>query len=172
MHDDRTPALALKLPHPDNQLQEDVLRLREAIAALDAACAALAEGKASTQDMNSAVAGMQSSLNNLGVTITFIANTKVGVVNGLPGPDVTLKPVHLGLGPANGPSALVLQRDGAGRVSQVTTTVAGKACVQTLGYDSQGRVATVTTTYDGRTRTETYTYNAAGQVCGMTATEA
>ena len=170
MHDDRTPALALKLPHPDNQLQEDVLRLREAIAALDAACAALAEGKASTQDMNSAVAGMQSSLNNLGVTITFIANTKVGVVNGLPGPAVTLKPVHLGLGPANGPSLQTITRDGLGRIATLSTTVGGQVALQTLAYDAEGRLATVVTVYDGRTRTETLNYTG-GALSGLTAVE-
>jgi hypothetical protein len=35
MHDDKTPHLALPLPHPGNTLAEDALRLRAALAALD-----------------------------------------------------------------------------------------------------------------------------------------
>ena len=35
MIDDRTPAQALPLPHPQNLLQEDVPRLRQALALLD-----------------------------------------------------------------------------------------------------------------------------------------
>ena len=35
MIDDRTPAQALPLPHPQNLLQEDVPRLRLALALLD-----------------------------------------------------------------------------------------------------------------------------------------
>lgn len=172
--DERTPGLGLALPHPDNKLQDDVLRVRQALTALDAACESLAgilATKVDGADMAVAIANLQTSITNLGTTVTFLIGSKVGVVNGLQGPAVTLKPVHLGLGPANGPSALVLQRDGTGRVSKVTATVDGKASVQTLGYDGQGRVDTVTTTYDGRTRTETYTYTPEGRVAGMAATE-
>ena len=35
MIDDRTPYLDLPLPHPDNLLSEDVLRLRQAVVSLD-----------------------------------------------------------------------------------------------------------------------------------------
>ncbi|NCC85404.1 MAG: hypothetical protein EOM03_14930 [Clostridia bacterium] len=35
MIDDRTPYLDLPLPHPDNLLTDDVLRLREALVAVD-----------------------------------------------------------------------------------------------------------------------------------------
>lgn len=36
-----TPHLSLPLPHPDNLLQEDVLRIRDALTALDTKIAAL-----------------------------------------------------------------------------------------------------------------------------------
>lgn len=36
MDDERTPVLRLPLPHPDHLLVDDVLRLREALVAVDA----------------------------------------------------------------------------------------------------------------------------------------
>ncbi len=36
MNDERTPVLRLPLPHPDHLLVDDVLRLREALVAVDA----------------------------------------------------------------------------------------------------------------------------------------
>ena len=162
MQDDRTPTLNLTLPHPDNKLEEDVLRLRDALAAMDAACAELAEGKANAQDLTAAIAGLQTGINNLGTTVAFLTNSKVGVVNGQPGPAVTLKPVHLGLGPATGASAVTLTRDAQGRLQQIVSTVDGKPCVETLAYDAAGALTTVTTVYEGRQRVETLTYDAAG----------
>ncbi len=35
MNDERTPVLRLPLPHPDHLLSDDVLRLREALMAVD-----------------------------------------------------------------------------------------------------------------------------------------
>ena len=172
--DERTPGLSLALPHPDNKLQDDVLRVRQTLTAIDGACESLAgilATKVDGAEMASAIANLHNSITNLGTTVTFLTGSKVGVVNGLPGPAVTLKPVHIGMGPANGPSALMLQRDGIGRLSKVTTTVDGKACVKAIGYDDNGRMATVTTTYEGRTRTETYSYTPEGRLNGMAATE-
>ena len=174
MGDERTPSLGLQMPHPDNRLEVDVLRLRAAITALDAACETLAgvlETKVSAQELATAVAGLQGSINNLGTTVAFLTNTKVGVVNGLTGPAVVLNPVHLGLGPANGPSSIAVTRDAQGRLATVTTSVDGKNAVTTMTYDAQGRVGTVTTAYDGRTRTETITYSAQGLFASLAAVE-
>lgn len=174
MVDERTPGLALALPHPDNKLEDDVLRLRAAISAVDAACETLAgilETKVSAQEMATALGGLQTGLNNLGTTVGFLNGSKVGVVNGLPGPSVVLKPEHLGLGPANGPALVQITRDGQGRIATVNETVAGAVAVTTLGYDAQGRVSSQTTVYEGRTRTVVYTYNAQGQLATAEATE-
>lgn len=35
MRDDRTPNLSIPLPHPDNSLEEDVARLRDAFQRVD-----------------------------------------------------------------------------------------------------------------------------------------
>lgn len=174
MVDERTPGLGLQMPHPDNRLEVDVLRLREALRAVDGACETLAgvlETKVSTQELAAAVAGLQSSITNLGTTVTFLSNTKVGVVNGQAGPAVMLSPVHLGLGPANGPSSIAVTRDAQGRLATVTASVDGKNAVTTMTYDAQGRVGTVTTAYDGRTRTETITYSAQGLFASLAAVE-
>ena len=173
MTDDRTPALGLQLPHPQNLLEQDVLRLRAAFASVDSACdtlAALIEGRVTDAELAAAVAALQGSIGNLNTTVSFLTASKVGVVNGLPGPDVTLKPSHLGLGPANGPSLQTITRDGLGRIAMLFTTVGGQVALQTLTYDAEGRLATVVTVYDGRTRTETLTY-AGGLLSGVSAVE-
>lgn len=173
MTDDRTPALGLQLPHPQNLLEQDVLRLRAAFAAVDSACdtlAALIEGRVTDTELAAAVAALQGSIGNLNTTVSFLTASKVGVVNGLPGPAVTLKPSHLGLGPANGPSLQSITRDGLGRIATLSTTVGGQVALQTLTYDAEGRLATVVTVYDGRTRTETLTY-AGGLLSGVSAVE-
>ena len=173
MTNDRTPALNLALPHPQNLLQDDVLRLRDALGAVDSACdtlAALMETRVTDGELATAVAGLQGSITNLGTTVAFLTNTKVGVVNGQSGPAVTLKPSHLGLGPANGPSLQTITRDGLGRIATLSTTVGGQVALQTLTYDGDGRLSTVVTVYDGRTRTETLSYTG-GALSGLTAVE-
>ena len=52
MPDERTPVLRLPLPHPDHLLVDDVLRLREALMALDAQVA----DKAAANDVLSLLA--------------------------------------------------------------------------------------------------------------------
>lgn len=37
MIDDRTPYLSLPLPHPDNLMKDDVVRIRETVTGLDSA---------------------------------------------------------------------------------------------------------------------------------------
>jgi len=173
MTDDRTPALGLQLPHPQNLLEQDVLRLRAAFASVDSACdtlAALIEGRVTDTELSAAVTALQGSIGNLNTTVSFLTASKVGVVNGLPGPAVTLKPSHLGLGPANGPNLQTITRDGLGRIATLSTTVGGQVALQTLTYDAEGRLATVVTVYDGRTRTETLTY-AGGLLSGVSAVE-
>ena len=168
MTDERTPGLALALPHRGNKLLEDVLRLREALAAVDAAYAALQEvvaASVSQADHAAAVAQLQGAINNLSTTVSFMSGSKVGAVNGRPGPAVTLRPSDL-----QG-NAMSVARDGQGRVSTVERTVAGKTETTVITRDGQGRVQAVAITYDGKTRTETYTRNGVGQIAGMTATE-
>lgn len=121
---------------------------------------------ATKTDLADALADVESDIN----AVALLADGKVGTVNGQSGKNITLKPAHLALGPANGPSSVVLTRDGQGRIATVTRAVGGTNAVQVLSYDEQGRVGTVTTTYEGRTRTETMVYDANG-LLSITATE-
>ncbi len=62
MIDDRTPYLDLPLPHPDNLLSEDVLRLRQAVVSLDTGFQEQAALVAET--LNSQAASMTTALSN------------------------------------------------------------------------------------------------------------
>ena len=171
--DQRTEALGLPLPHIDNWHEDDVPRLREAIAAIDLACASLAAILATKADggsMTAAVSALQAAVIGLEGAVESMSSEKVGSVNGQPGPSVTLTPEHLALGPANGATAMSVERDGQGRVWRITSTVGGAQALQTIDYAAGGGVQTITTTYKGRTRVETYTYED-GRFAGMTAEE-
>lgn len=65
MVDDRTPGMGLSMPHPDNKLEQDVLRLRDALSALDSACTALTNSmlsKVEASELAAAIAGLQGSI--------------------------------------------------------------------------------------------------------------
>ncbi|MDA8455261.1 hypothetical protein M4R22_10860 [Acidovorax sp. GBBC 3334] len=170
--DERTPGLGLALPHPGNKLEVDVLRVRQALTAIDAACESLAgilAAKVDGAEMAAAIANLQASITNLGTTVNFLSNHKVGVVNGLSGVAITLLPEHIKLGPANGDSAATYTYDG-GRVATVSRTVNGHAAVTTYTYDG-GRVTRIQTSYRSRVRTVTLTYDGNGRVIETAATE-
>lgn len=172
--DDRAPKTGLPLPHPDNDLGADVLRLRQALGSIDtllaAAQAALqlksdADGVARlAQRLTDADAALQTQISQL-------AAQKVQQVNGKPGPDVTLAPADLGMvpnRPTDGASAATLARDAQGRISKVSYTLQGKAGQAALAYDAQGRVASVQTTWDGQAATVALARDAAGLLTGFT----
>ncbi|WP_158284133.1 LamG domain-containing protein [Azospirillum sp. TSO22-1] len=55
IHDDRTPTLGLPLPHQDNELSDDVQRIREAVTGLDAHAQAVGLGVGALQDASAKV---------------------------------------------------------------------------------------------------------------------
>ena len=62
VYDDRTPYLDLPLPHADNELEDDVFRVREAFAALDAAHAGeREERKNADASLSEALAGEEQA---------------------------------------------------------------------------------------------------------------
>ncbi|MBJ2144199.1 hypothetical protein JC796_25950 [Delftia acidovorans] len=166
MAEQQTPGYGLPLPAPDNQLEQDVLRLVAAFQQLDG----------ELQRIDLAVAAraiateMQASLQAVQQGIAQLTTGKVASVNGVAGVAITLKPEHLALGPANGPTQTTITYDGAGRVSSIVETRDGQPATTTMAYNGDGTVASVTTLYRGRTRTETYAY-AGGKVSGISATE-
>ena len=166
---DVTQHMALPLPHPENDLEDDVLRLRDALSAVDNelhSLRGLVEAAASTEALMAAI----DTLGNAVAGVAELAEGKVSTVNGQSGVDITLLPEHLRMGPAQGASAMAIERDGQGRTWRVTTTLNGMPAVQTIVYTEGGAVQTITTTYKGRTRVETYSY-AAGVFAGMSAEE-
>ncbi len=97
--DERTPGAQFQLPHPQNKLEDDVLRLRHAIQSVDALLVDIVtqlQGKALGSDLNTAVNALQQGINNLSGTVTYLEQNKVGVVNGKPGPAVELTPADIG----------------------------------------------------------------------------
>ena len=173
--DNITEHLGLPLPHPDNDLEDDVPRLADALAAVDSAVHAaqqLLATKADADAVAQALADLDTAVQHLASTKANASSlaAKVGSVNGLTGTAITLLPEHLQLGPANGASAMAIERDGQGRPWRITTTEGGEPAVQTITYALSGNVQSITTTYKDRTRVETYSY-VGGVFAGMTAEE-
>lgn len=78
MIDQKTPNLLLPLPHPANELSDDVLRLRDALAAIDAAVFEKADAAATI----AALAG-KATLANVATAITDLVDSSPGTLNTL-----------------------------------------------------------------------------------------
>lgn len=66
MVDELTPHAGLPLPHPSNSLEDDVLRLRDALMGVDAALQSIAGDKAATDDaIDAATAARQAITDRL-----------------------------------------------------------------------------------------------------------
>lgn len=169
--------LGWELPHPNNTLDVDVVRIRNALNAADAAVtAARADAKtqadANAKTASDAIAALQKTVTDQGKDVSALKTGKVASVNGISGESITLKPENLSLGPANGATSCTLTYDSSGRISKMTESILGQTATTTITYDASGRVSSVATVYMKRTRTEIYAYDAAtGRVTGITATE-
>ena len=164
---DTTPALGLPLPHPNNPLGADVLRLREAMQAVDAAVLTVQQAvaqKAGNAEVTAALLQLQLAVSGLGTG-------KVASVNGVIGVNITLTPAHLSLGPANGPASCTYSYDEAGRITHMTQSIQDHMATTALSYDPAGRITQKQTAYRGRVRTEAITYDEAGRVQSVSATE-
>ena len=171
---DTTTTQGWPLPHPNNKLEDDVLRERQALQAVDAAMQAVqetVETKADSQATLQTFDWLQDAVEALANDVAALGTGKVTSVNGVSGTNIVLLPEHLKLGPANGPSSSSITYDAQGRISTMTQQINGKAATSTLGYDAQGRVALVQTTYNGRQRTETVEFDTQGRPTATTATE-
>lgn len=175
--DNRTQVHNLPLPHPDNKLEDDVQRLRDALTAIDSLLQSI-EQRLSTKSEAATVSAISANLNQTinGLTerMVQVESGKVSQVNGQAGPSVQLTPAHLGMlpnQPTDGPNAGTLTRDAAGRITQIAATLEGEPCISALGYDGQGRLSTVETTYRQKRRIETLVRDAAGRITGVNAQE-
>lgn len=164
---DTTTALGLPLPHPSNTLGADVLRLREAMHAVDAAMLAVQQAV----EQKASDAEVADALGQLHLAVSALGTGKVASVNGVAGVNITLTPAHLSLGPANGPASCNYSYDEAGRITQFTQSIQDHMATIALSYNQAGRIAQKQIAYRGRVRTEVFTYNEAGRVQSVAATE-
>lgn len=162
-----TEGLGLPLPHPNNLLAEDVLRLREALTAVDVALSAVQKAVEQKADGNQ----MQLVLQQLQLAVSSLGTEKVTSVNGVNGVNITLRPEHIDLGPANGPENITYEYDEAGCITQVTQSIKGQNAVTAYSYDGQGFITQIQTSYRGRMRTQIFTYNEIGNLMQCVASE-
>lgn len=169
-----TQAMGLPLPHPNNFLAEDVLRLREVLHLLDDVLSALhneVSKKADGAITQVSLTNISNQINALGNAVTELGTGKVASVNGIKGVNITLLPEHISLGPANGPENITYNYDSNGRINQITQKINGSNAITAYSYDGQGRITQIQTSYKSRVRTQIFTYNASGNLTGSTATE-
>ena len=175
MIDEKSATQDWPLPHPDNLLADDVLRLRQALQQADAAVAALQEAlgaKADQMAVQSALQAAGQALADLTGRADALEAGRVESVNGVAGPDVKLLPEQLKLGPANGPSDASFGYDADGRVNSVKQTVLDALATTTISYNPDGTVEQAQTLYKGLLRTERFSYDPEGKVTGVVASEA
>lgn len=177
MRDDRTAQNSLPLPHPDNDLGDDVLRLRAALQGIDtllaAAQAALLE-KSDTADVQRLAQSMASANQALQERVEALTAQKVGRVNGKTGPEVQLSPADLALvpnRPTDGAASAALTRDAQGRITRVAFVLQGQAGSSTLSYGAQG-IERVQTEWGGQAASVTFARDAAGRVTKIERTQA
>ncbi len=142
--DDRTEHLDLPLPHWDNLLWDDVIRLRKALVVLDAKVRLLDELLASDDVGLDALQELVNAIKENYASIEDILTSKLNVAE-----------FHRLIAPADSAS---YEYDEGGNVVSATESVGGKPRVSQYFYND-GLVEKVVATYDGKTRTETYTYS-------------
>lgn len=153
MIDDRTPALDLPLPHPDNDIGGDVLRLRAALAQLDAALAVVGlqldtdnPDLATLSQIGNAVAELQDTLTEF--TEALINDSQV--TSG-----TTWSSERIAAEVGWGSEASYTYTGGV--LTSISETLPGGTRTTTLTYTS-GVLSSMAVTYAGVTRTTTYSY--------------
>lgn len=173
IQNDQTPYKGLPMPAPANRLEQDVLRLRGALAALDAELLRIDEdlsGRATADDVAQRIATVQQSLADVQAQIDALKTGKVASVNGKEGVAVTLLREDMKLGPANGPTSCAISYDASGRVYLLVEMIDGQPSTQTIEYNGDGTVKSITTIFKNRTRKEIFNYDN-GRISGTAATE-
>jgi YD repeat-containing protein len=171
MQDDKTPN-GWPLPHPENLLDEDVLRLRTALIAADGEIRAVREVavskepaiKSGTVEQYMRGDKQWANLSKQAVGLGNVDNTA-----DMEKPVSTFQGAAIAdaIKTANALPVVITITSTNGRITKVTED----GVATTMTYNADGTVATVSYPHGGKTRTETYTYSA-GQITGMTATEA
>lgn len=183
-------SLGLQLPHFQNTLNVDVLRLRASLlliddlisdlatslsAAAEAASSALNAHASATSAHSKSQVGLgqvddtsdadkpistATALALAGKQATLVSGTNIKTLGGQ-------SPLGEGDIPLIQRAMAMALAYTAGRVTTITEDGADTA----ITYNADGTVHTITSTVEGKTRTETFTYTT-GVLTGMTATEA
>lgn len=173
IHDDKTPHLGLLLPHPGNDLGDDVLRVRSTLLDIDNKFAALDLLLQSDDvDLDQLQELVNAIKTNAGDVLALLATKadRAELTAGLDG-KASHAQVSAAVSMASAQaSAAAPSYDAQGRMHQLSETVAGQPRQSTYTYNADGSLSTVVTTFAGTTRTETYSY-IGGRFSGMAATE-
>lgn len=146
--DERTPNLGLLLPHPANELDDDVLRVRATLEIIDTA------------------------MQLMGLELGDISKASLGLGNVDNTSDAN-KPVSIAMAAALAgklSAVPVTTNMSVTRVGNRVTAVTEDGVVTSISYNANGSVNTVSYPRNGKTRTETYAYNS-GVLTGMSAAE-
>ncbi len=154
--DERTPALALPLPHPENDIGDDVLRLRAALIGVDTqidqVIQTLQSGNPDVttfEDIVSVLSAHQLSLTNLSDALAALVD------DGAPDGSKVWSSEKVAAEIGQGSDATYTYT--AGVLTGISETLPGGTRTTVLTYSS-GVLATMAVTYAGVTRTTTYTY--------------
>lgn len=139
IHDDRTPNDDLPLPHPENDQEIDVLRLRDALVAVDAALQAIraaltATSTALDQDLTALSAAIGQDIANLSTALNAVSNGLTTHTGRTDNPH-TVTAAQVGLGNVNNTSDATKN---AAAVTLTNKTVQGG--VYTGSIDQSGSV--------------------------------
>lgn len=132
-----TPYFAIPLPHPSNQLQEDIVRLRAALGNVDTVLHWAAGLLASNDPMLASIQNLADASKALSARVGWFE-------------------------PA---SSSVATYDADGRVTILTETLSdGRSRIVSLGYATSGLCTTETVTLGTERYRTTYTYDANGRL--------
>ena len=190
---EQTPHLGLPLPHPANDLGSDVLRLRDALQALDGHVSALQTALQSDdvaldqlQELVDAIKANRGDIAGL-LSVKADASALQAEVAARQAEDQALlesleaevsarqqadAALQAALSTVSAePSAVSYTYDTQGRLIGMSETLPSGTRATAYSYNAAGQVATVTVTLGTSTRTTTYAYNASGALTGTTTTE-
>ena len=158
MIDDRTAYLDLPLPHATNLLDEDVVRLRSALAAVDGEFSAI----------HAILTESDSTLDTLAEIVTYIKANRGDINSILTGKHDKTDWIDR----AGQATAVSVTYNGDGTLNVMTETLGSNGTrTTTMTYNGDKTVATVTINSPHLLRTETYTY-AAGKLSSISVSEA
>ncbi|WP_068634900.1 hypothetical protein [Thauera butanivorans] len=149
---DRTPEMEFPLPHPDNDLSDDVLRLRAALLQIDSSIAGLPTG--------SRVETIENSLIALAAAVLAVQTGGLS--------QLELAQVTDLLNTARPDSATLTYTDGM--LTGATEALHDGTRTTVLTYTPDGALASAVQTYAGRVRTTVLTYTG-GLLTGFETTE-